>query len=135
MWAWCQGRKKIKNVTADVKVNNHSLEQTHANDAEKTLGVHVSPSLQWIKHFAEMEEKMKRAMWKVKRTPMTIGNACVFYNVCLLMQVYFGCGIVKLMPQQEARLMKISEAALLKKLGLGEKFPRDVLCIRNRHWA
>ena len=78
-----------------------------------------------------MEEKMRVAIWKLNRTPIVISNAYVFFNIYLTLQVYFGCGIVKLMLQQENILKKISEPVLLKKLGLSKKFSRDVLYARK----
>ena len=49
----------------------------------------------------------------------------------LITHVYFGCGIIKMSPQQELILMKISEPVLLQKLKLSEKFPREVLYARK----
>ena len=130
-WTWSQGKKKIKNVDANIQLNNQPMQQLNAMEEEKTLGVFVSPSMRWLSQCAAIEEKLKIAMWRLRQTPITIGNAYVFYNVYLITHVYFGCGIVNLLPQQEKRLMKISESVLLKKLGLGEKFPRDILHMRK----
>ena len=49
----------------------------------------------------------------------------------LIKQVYFSCRIVKLLPQQEDILMKISESVLLIKLDLSEKFLRKILHTRK----
>ena len=84
----------------------------------------MGPLLQWITQFKMIEEKLQIAMQKLKSTPVTVSNAYMFYNMYLLTQVYFGCGIVKFTPKQEQRLMKICEPVLLKKLGLSDKFPR-----------
>ena len=78
-----------------------------------------------------MQDKIKHAMYKLRNTPVSIGNSYLFYNMYLTTQVYFGCGIVKLLPQQERILMKLSKRVLVKKIGLGENFPREVLYSRK----
>jgi len=65
------------------------------------LGICISPTLRWIKQFSKIENKMKQAIWKLRKTSVTLGNAYLFYNMYLTIQVYFGCGIVKLIPQQK----------------------------------
>jgi len=49
----------------------------------------------------------------------------------LIKQVYFSCGIIHLSPKKDKILREISEKVLLKKLGLSEHFPRDVLYSRR----
>ena len=78
-----------------------------------------------------MREKMIVAIKKLNNTPMTVANACTHYNMHLIKQVYFGCGVLKLTSKQEKTLLEISERAILKKLGLSEKFPRAVLHSRK----
>ena len=65
------------------------------------LGVHIGPSLKWEKQFKKIKEKMRIAMGKLKNTPMNIANRYIFYNMYLIKQVYFGCGVISLMPKQE----------------------------------
>ena len=87
----------------------------------------IGLSLQWVKQFTMMKDKLERAMYKLRDIPITVSNAYLFYNMYLTTQVYFGCGVVKISPKQEKILMKISEPILLKKLRLSEKFPRALL--------
>jgi len=49
----------------------------------------------------------------------------------LTKKVYFGCGIITLMPSQEKILMQISESILLQKIGLSKKFLRKMLHARK----
>ena len=79
-------------------------------------------SLKWVKQFEIMKDKLYGTMSKLQSTTITISNAYVFFNMYLIRRVYFGCRIMILLPKQEEILMKISEAILLKKLGLSEKF-------------
>ena len=78
-----------------------------------------------------MREKMIIAIKKLNNTSITIANAHMYYNMYLIKQVYFGCEVIKLTPKQEKTLLEISERAILKKLGLSEKFPRAVLHSRK----
>ena len=130
-WKWRQGQKRIQNVNDKLLINEKSVKQTSVNESVKSLGLFVNPTLKWIHQFEMMKDKMCEAMSKLRSTPLTIGNAYVFFNMCLVTQVFFGCGIISLISNQEKILMKISEGTLLRKLGLSEKFPRKVLCARK----
>ena len=78
-----------------------------------------------------MKEKIRIAMGKLKNTPMNIVNGYIYYNMYLIKQVYFGYGVISLMPKQEEILQEISEKVILRKLGLSERFPRDMLYSRK----
>ena len=118
-------------MEAELVINDKKLNQIDANQDTKTLGVQMGLSLQWITQFKMIEEKLQMAMWKLKSTPVTVSNTYMFYNIYLLTHVYYGCEIVKFTPKQEQRLMKICEPVLLKKLGLSDKFPREMLYARK----
>ena len=78
-----------------------------------------------------MKEKIFKAMSKLRSTPLTISNAYVYFNMYLIIHMYFGYGMISLTPKQEQLLMKISETTLLRKVGLSEKFPRKILYARK----
>jgi len=78
-----------------------------------------------------MTEKMQEALCKLKSVLLSIANAYMYYNMYLMRKVYFGCGIITLMPNQEKILIKISESILLRKIGLSKKFPTKMLYIRK----
>ena len=109
-------------------INENRLRQTSIKESVKSLGIFLNPTLKWIYQFEMMKDKMFKSMSKLRSTPLTIGNAHVFFNMCLITQAYFGCGVIHLNPNQEKILMKISEGTLLRKVDLSEKFPRKVLC-------
>ena len=46
-------------------------------------------------------------------------------------KVYFGCGIILILDTQEKKLKSIYENIILKKFGLSEKFPHEVLYMRK----
>ena len=74
---------------------------------------------------------MREAIDKLSKAPISAVNAHLCYNMYLLQRAYFGCGIMRLMQNQEKKLIKISKSILLKKIGLSEKFPRGMLCARK----
>ena len=71
-----------------------------------------------------MKYKLYCTMSKLRSTSISIANVCIFINMYLIIQVYYRSGIISLTYKQEEILKKISEAILLRKLGLSDKFPR-----------
>ena len=51
----------------------------------------------------------------------------IYYNVYMLMSVYFGSGIIELDKKEEVELMRITEPALLWKMDLSAKFLRTMM--------
>ena len=49
----------------------------------------------------------------------------------MIRSIYFGYGIFELTEVQDKALRLIYERSILKKLGLGEKFPRILLYVRK----
>ena len=47
MWKWKQGQKKIEEIAVNVSVNNIKVKEVSCEKSEKTLGVHLSPSMKW----------------------------------------------------------------------------------------
>jgi len=118
-------------VKVNLKVKDHILVQIDISKYERTLDVFIGPSLKWEYQFEKIKEKMRKVMDKLSNTLMSVANAYIFYNMYLIKQVYFGCEVVNLMPQQEEILQELSESTLLKKLGLSENFPRKILYSRK----
>ena len=56
-----------------------------------------------------MEEKILDAIDKLKSTVACTSAASVCYNMHLITKVYFGTGVIKLMPKQEEILKKTCE--------------------------
>jgi len=88
-------------------------------------------SLTWDAQFVNMVNKMKEVIWKLKNTTIVILTALLYYNMYLIKKLYFGCGIFTINEIQEKILKKIYESVLLHKMGLSEKFPRDILYARK----
>ena len=58
---------------------------------------------------------------------ITILVAYTFYNIYLLIKVYFGCSVMNIIKVPEQILMKVCKIIILKKLRFSKKFPRKVL--------
>jgi len=130
-WKWSQGLKKIKNLNVTIELNTHEINSVKCEESQKTLGVYMTPSMSWSTQFIQMVEKMKEAIHKLANTEILAATAHIFYNAYLIKKVYFGCGIMTLELSQEMILRKIYEPVILRKLQLSEKFPRNVLYMRN----
>jgi len=118
-------------VPIELKVNEQLLEKININESVKLLGVHMTPTLKWEKQFKIITEKMQEALYKLKSIPLSIANTYMYYNMYLMRKVYFRCGIITIMPNQEKILMKISKSILLRKMDLSKKFPRKMLYARK----
>ena len=114
-------------IKGEIFVNEKRLNQTLIKESVKSLGTYFNPTMEWTEQFKMVREKLLCAMSKLRSTPLTAANAYVFFHICLITQVHFGCGIMTLTEAQEKELIRISEATLLQKLGLSEKFPRQIL--------
>jgi len=130
-WRWRQGRKEIQHIKANITIDNQTIQQMQITDEIKTLGIYISPTLQWSRQFNYIKDKMIDAINKINHLPINTHNAYLYYNTYLIKKVYFGCGIMHLNKQQEQILQTISESTILRKLGLSEKFPREILYSRK----
>ena len=62
---------------------------------------------------------------------MKLHQVCMCFNTCMLTNVFFGCGIVRFNKKQCEELKKTYELPLIRKMKLGDKFPRKLLCVRK----
>ena len=74
-----------------------------------------------------MQKKVNEAVVKLSAVEMNHHQAVMYYNIYMLTSVYFGSGIIELSEEQEKEIMKMTEPALLRKLGLSINFPRTVM--------
>ena len=66
----------------------------YVKNSVKTLGVYVSPSLSWKDEFEYENNKMKSSIKKLMIVDMKFHQACLYFNIYVLTNVFFGCGIV-----------------------------------------
>ena len=95
--------------------------------SSRTLGVYVTPALLWKSHFEIMRKKVNEAIVKLSVVEMNHHQTAIYYNVYMLTSVYFRSGIIELDEKEEIELMRITEPALLRKMGLSVKFLRTVM--------
>ena len=119
----------IEQITAEIKVHEMKITQIDISESTRTLGVHVIPSLQWKTQFEVLRKKVVEAMGKVMNTYLTYQQTGMYYNLYMLTNVYFGCGIIKLHEREEAELQRLYEPTILKKLGFSVNFPRKVMYV------
>ena len=97
----------------------------------KTLGVHVSPSLSWNDEFEYVKEKMKSSIKKFMTVEMKLHQVYLYFNTYMLTNVFFGCGIVNFTKKQCDELKKIYELPIIRKMRLGDNFPRKLLYVKK----
>ena len=131
IWEYVDGRKYIKDVTANLVVNEEIIRQESVENSTRTLGVYVTPSLSWKTQFEVMKKKLHVSITKLMNTDINPYQAAIYYNIYMIKSVYFGCGIIELSAKQEQALQQIYEEPLLVKLGLSRNFPRLVLYSRK----
>ena len=76
---------------------------------------------------------MMESVAKIKRIEIYPSTVYIFFSMYLCRKVFFSCRIINMNNTQEKELMRIYEPIILKKIGLGEKFPR--LCLYSRRSA
>ena len=114
-------------------MHGDQIQQIELSISTRTLGVHVTPTLNWKGKFEVMKRKLNVSIIKLMQTNKNPFHAATCCYTCMAKSVYFGCGIVKLSRKQEDELKRIHEEPLLMRLGLSRTFPRTVSCSRKVH--
>ena len=74
-YCWCykmiEGNRIIEQIEAEISIHEKKIEQIKITDSTRTLGVHVTPSLQWKTQFEVLRNKVVEAMGKVMNTYVT----------------------------------------------------------------
>ena len=68
-------------------------------------------------------------MTKMMNTNICAWQVYEYFNMYVVQQVFFQCGIVDLAREEEVELQRIYENPMLQNLGLGEKFLRRLTYI------
>ena len=114
-------------MQVSVKVRNKEILQISVSQSSRTLEVYVTPALSWKSHFEIMRKKVNEAVVKLSIVEMNYHQTVIYYNVYMLTSIYFRSRIIELDEKEEIELMRITEPALLRKMGLSVKFPRTVM--------
>ena len=123
------GVQIIKQIEAEINIHHKKIAQININESTRTLGVHVTPSLSWKTQFEVLRRKVVDAMSKVMNTHLTYQQTTMYYNLYMLTNMYYGCGIIKLNEKEEIELRWLYEPTILKKLGFSVNFPRKIMYV------
>jgi len=97
-YCWCyrikNGERIIEQIKATIIIHGKEITQIDVNESICTLGVHVTPALQWITQFKKLRSKVVEVMGKVMNTFLMYQQMVMYYNLYMLTNMYFGCGII-----------------------------------------
>ena len=130
-WVYYNGNQKILQLEASIKVHGEIIKEINVNQSTRTLGVHLTPALNWKGQFEVMRKKMHQSITSIMNMDINAFQASIYFNVYMIKAVFFGCGVIELNPKEEVELKRIYEEPMLIKLGLSRKFPRVVLYMRK----
>ena len=99
----------------------------------KASGVYASPCLSQKDEFEHVKLKIKRSIKKLITADMKSHQVHLYFNNCMLTNIFFGCGIVSFNKKQCEELKNIFELPTVRKMGLGNNFPRKLLYVKNQH--
>ena len=77
-------------------INDNEIKAAKIDTCKKTLGVCISPLLQWINQFNMIKEKLIEAIDKLRNMMITTSNTYTLYTMYLTKKVYFRCRVIKL---------------------------------------
>ena len=123
------GDRRIEQIEVNIKIKNQEIEQINVYETTRTLGVYVTPALEWKTQFEVLRKKVVDAMGKVMNTHLTYQQTSMYYNLYMLANVYFRCGIMKLHEKEEIELRRLYESTILRKLGFSKNFPRKIMYV------
>ena len=89
----------MKRIKTELWLNKKRLNKIIYTESLKSLEIYINPALKWIRQFKEMKTKLYRIISKLQSIPVSVANAYVFINMYLIIQVYFGCGIISITPK------------------------------------
>jgi len=123
------GERIIEQIEVKIQIHQRNVNQISISESTRTLGVHINPALKWNTQFEVLRSKIVNAMGKVMNTHLTYQQTSMYYNLYMLTNVYYGCGIVKLHEKEEMELRRLYETTILRKLGFSTNFPRKIMYV------
>ena len=115
-----------------ISISEEKIRMINVRNSIKTLGMCIIPSLRWINEHECVERNMKSSIKKLTKVDMMLNQVHLCFNTCMLTNVFFGCGIVKFTKKQWDKLKKTYELLIVRKMGLGDNFPRKLLNVKNQ---
>ena len=78
-----------------------------------------------------MKLKIKRSIKKLITADMKSHQVHLYFNNCMLTNIFFGCGIVSFNKKQCEELKNIFEFPMIREMRLGDNFPRKLMCVKK----
>ena len=88
-------------MSAHLEVHNRIIEIENINQSIRTLGVHITPTLEWKGQFEIMRKKLHVSITKLMATDINPYQAVIYYNAYMIKSMYFGYRIIELTIKQE----------------------------------
>ena len=76
-----------------IRVREERMKQHNNEQSVRTLGICMSPTLNWDWQFQEVKIKMEESIGKLSNYLMTVQLTHSYVNSYLMSKVYIGCGI------------------------------------------
>ena len=82
------------------------VKQLKSNDSVKTLGVFINPSLNWNNEHEHVKNKLIKPIKKIMIKEIIIFQVHVIFNMCILINLFFGRRMVNFSDNQMIKLKK-----------------------------
>ena len=73
---------------------------------------------------------MSMSVKNLIRTEINVHHAHSYFSTANLTNFFYSCGVVNFNDNQLKELKRLHEFPQIRKLKLGDKFPRKVLCMK-----
>ena len=90
----------IKEKSTAIKLKDENAKQLKVNESIKTLGIFINSSLNWNDEYEYVRNKLIISSKKIIRIEIRMHQVLMHFNVFMLKNVFFGCGIVKFSDKQ-----------------------------------
>ena len=118
--------------------NGEIVKSVDVKHSMNTLGVHTSQYLSWKENVEYTDFKMKRLIKKLIIAEMKLHQVCLYFNTCILTNMFFECDMFIFNKKQCEELKNIFKLPMIRKMGLWDNFPRKLLRVKKitiRSWV
>lgn len=95
------------------------------------LSMYSNPILKWKDQFEYVRSKIEKSATKLIKTKMMVHQVHVYFKIYMITNVFYSYELVTFDNRQFQELKNTCKMPIIKNLGLGEKFPRQLFCIRE----
>ena len=87
-WFFYNEENITKQVEAELIVHGEKTRCIQIKTSTSTLGVHLTPALEWNGQFEVMRKKLHTSITKLMNVDINPCQAAVYFNVCMLTSVF-----------------------------------------------